>query len=264
MDNKHTNIQLTDKSNKQCMSHKNNLESNIRCLREVSEGDFCRYHKRYKKYMKQIKEEILDEEDTETLMGYYDSWKEVPEVYRIKLNKWWDIRILVEIIANQLCTNDMSNPKPNFPFDPFTRINFTPEELDKIKNKIREIKLPIYVGLIEFLNCDFKKLYSVKNTEYNTMIKIITILEKKLRYRTVNLKNSQDCFTGIWVSKKDKLSEFEKLLSVYHSTPEHAIANINGEIVVMYNPKKDILMQKINNYPIENMNLSDNLYTALL
>lgn len=253
--------------NKQCMAHKSNLEPSIRCPRETSDGDFCRYHKRYKKYMKEfqkIKEEILECDDTETLMGYYDSWKEVPEIYRIKLTKWWDIRILTEIIANQLCTNDMSNPKPNYPFDPFTRINFTPEELEIIKKKIKDIKLPIYVGLVEFLNCDFKKLYSIQNTEYNTMIKIITILEKKLRYRTINYKNSQDCFTGIWVSKKDKLSEFEKLLSVYHSTPEHAIAHINGEIMVMYNPKKDILMQKINNYPIENINLSDKLYTSLL
>lgn len=277
MDKKQKDMKVKLK-HKQCMSHKNNLEPNIQCSREVVDGeDFCRYHKRYKKYMildtKLTQEKLTQEklikkddltEDMETLMGYYDSWEEVPEKYRLKLTKWWDIRILMEIINNQLCTSDMNNPKPNFPFDPFTRMNFSPSDLDKIKNKIKELKLPVYIGLVEFLNCDYKKIYSTKNTDHKTMLKLVSILEKKLRFRIINLKNSQDCYLGIWVNKKDKYSEFEKLLNLYYSTSDHVIVHIQGDFVMMYNTKKDILLQKINSYPSENINLNDALYTCIL
>jgi hypothetical protein len=266
-----------------CKAHKNNFEPNIRCPRETKVNeDFCRYHIRYKKYMTNLtptQDEInknLDNTQIETLLDIYDSWREVPEIYRIKLEKWWDIRILCQLFANQLCTSDMTNPKPNYPFNPFNRILFTPDELSLIKKKIIELKLPIYIGLAEFLSCDYKKIYENKkksnneHKDYKCMIQIINILEKKLKFRLLNCKNSQDCYTGFWVYKKDKRSEFEQLLYLYDNTSTHTITQVNNEvtntidIVILYNPKKDFLLNKINKYQKEDFELLQNSYLTII
>src|SRR6185503_14074716 len=87
-----------------CMSYLNNNNKDIRCNKKAIYGDFCGYHKKSKKYMKKLIDDIgpkeidkvrntqnklvddvahlenstnskkLDEENIETLLGLYDTW----------------------------------------------------------------------------------------------------------------------------------------------------------------------------------------------
>jgi hypothetical protein len=268
------------------MSHKNNLNPTIRCPRtKEKNNDFCKYHKRYKKYMTNLKKEestnntiinnninninndYLDKNFSESLFGYYDSWKEVPEKYRININRWWDIRILVEIIGNQLCTSDMNNPKPNFPFDPFTRINYTQKELDFIKNKIKELKLKIYIGLITFFNINYHKIYDPKKTHTTSSEMVYHIIDnfgKTMRYKLINNKNSQDCYTGLWVPKNMQLSTFEYIFKQYDNMLEQSIIRTRYDVLMIPNPEKKRLQNILDRLPTENVMLSDELLLAHL
>lgn len=224
-----------------CMSWLNSNNKDIRCTRKVcKESDFCQYHKRYSKYMpniiknKNINYQELDDKFPETLLGIYESWKDISEIYWIELNKkWWDIRILLNMFANQLISSEMENPKPMYPHDPFTRRNFTPIELEKIKNKCKELKLNIYIGLAKFLESNINDIFI---QEYGTSSKMSNFindnLSKYLRYKIVNFKNSQNCYIGFWVNKCVPLSSFEKMYKLYNSLPfQIYVMHIHGPII---------------------------------
>lgn len=269
-----------------CMSWLNQKNKEIRCHRKTCEkSDFCQYHKKYSRYMQglknititndcidndneskykkkiqheQISSKYLDENFLENLLGIHESWEQVPENYWIKLNnKWWDIRILLDIFSNQLIASEMENPRPIYPNDPFTRKNFLPEELLLFKNNCKKNNLKIYTGLSLLLNSDLDAIY---NKDYATSCemssKIINILSKKLRFKLICNKNSQDCYIGYWVPQNWQYSSFEELYKFYNSLSFQICLFENGNNIVFDNIDKINIKKIIDNLIEEDFNLN--------
>jgi hypothetical protein len=252
------------------MSYKSKVENSIRCSRnKLENSDFCFYHNKSKIYFvnnnkinnqDKIYYEKLDELNIETLLGIYDSWKEIPQRYIIKLDKYWDIRILVDILGNQLCASDMENPKPNLLHDPFTKRNYTKDELLTIKIKCIKESIEVYIGLKEILN-NLNKYNIIEYGFDNELSKnIIKILEKKLRFRIINNKNSQNNYNGLWVPKIESKSIFEYLYNIYQNIPYQEFdLRFN---ILRNNEKKIIFKEKLDALPLENISINE--YTSYL
>ena len=259
---------------KLCSSWLNQKNKSIRCTRLCCDNsDFCKYHKKYAIYMpgldklsKMSKEDddykILDEKYSENLLGLYDSWKDVPKKFRVILNnKYWDVRMLIDIFSNQLISCEMENPRPSYLHDPFTRRNFTPDELCIFASKCRDLSLKIYVGLAIFLKSNLKKIYKQEYaTSQEMSYAIVQILSKKLRYKIINNKNSQDCYTGYWVKKSENFSDFEKLYKYYDSLPYQVYEYINHGYYIIENTEKTEIKHILDSIKQENIDLkSDDL-----
>jgi hypothetical protein len=246
-----------------CKSHLNNKNRNIHCTRITVIGqDFCKYHIKTKKYMhdnldNNIKPSIeeLDRSNSETLLYIYDSWNEVPECYWIKINKrWWDCRILSGIFAQQLCNNDMEGPKPSYPHDPFDRFNIIPSELILLNELLNKNHIKLYCALNIFLDSNIQDYYHQKyETSYKMSNEIIILLKSKLRYKIINNKNSQHCYTGIWVDKNEPLSKFENLYLKFNNLPIQSIMyNLYGDPLYVNNPQRSFIQSMMDILPEEN------------
>lgn len=250
------------KTGKICCSWQNIYNKDKRCNRYANEGtDFCRYHIRHKIYMSEdLKPKPLPNMPIENLLGIYDSWSDVPEKYRISMdNNIWDLRIMANIFANQINSCEMETPKPMYPHNPFNRKNFSVEDLTLFKSKCRETKLRIYIGLYIFL----ENIHDVDcNQEYmtskNTSYEIIKVLSKKLRFQIKNNKNSQDCYTGVWVKKGTKKSDFERAYTKYNDEPFQLLDQYTGAITA--NPEKIFMKIILDTYQHEEYNLDDPQY----
>jgi len=261
-----------------CMSWLNQQNKNTRCHRYTCKNsDFCQYHKRYSNYMPNILNnsiiddvsyEFLDENFDENLLGIYDSWKEVPEKYWIKLNdKWWDSRILIDIFSSQLITSEMENPKPTYPHDPFTRRNFTPIELYSLKTHCKKNKQKIYMVLAKFLYIDLDSIYKQEyGTSYEMSNILIDYISREFRYKLMCNKNSQDCYNGYWVPKDWDLSSFEKIYNYYNSLPYQVYVydNDDDDYYITDNAHKNNVKNILESFTVENFNLnSDDICTNI-
>jgi hypothetical protein len=294
-----------DKKSITCMSWMNVNNKNKRCTREkFKETDFCKYHKRSSIYMeslKPVKEQALvkqkliiqpaknivnanklvkssdgeidymelDKISSETLLGIYTSWQEIPKIYWLQLNnRWWDIRILADLISNQLCTSEMETPKPTYPHDPFDRRNFTYTEILKIKQKCIDLKMRIYIGMRVLLNNISRVILSDEyGTSQETMMSIIKVLQTSLRYKLMNSKNSQECYTGIWVQQYEPKSYFEKMHIQYDSLPIQNIAfdMYYNEMVIIDNPARILAQKMLDNLKPEDVDINTpNLLSQIL
>jgi hypothetical protein len=65
------------------------------------------------------------------------------------------------------------------------------------------------------MNLSKKILKNIQTTttQYDVACKIIKQFAKKLRFKTINYKDSQGRYCGYWVPKKEKFSQFE---TYYH------------------------------------------------
>ncbi len=242
-----------------CMSWLNIKNKDRQCTRpKDGTTDFCRYHKRSSIYMQKkqlIDYAKLDETCPETLLSMHDSWKDIPQMYWLKMGRrWWDVRILAKIIANQLCTSEMSLPKPTYPHDPFDRINFSPDDLVLFKQKCIECNISLYTGLCELLNSDIKLLFCQESgTNYQMSSGIINILSVNLRFKLLNNTNSQNLYIGLWVPKKELKSKFEIAYKHYDNIPMQIIVNdLYYGPILMNNPHKESFKKSLSCLPLEN------------
>lgn len=283
-----TELKVANMPKRRCMSYLNARHKDKQCIREsMAKEDFCRYHNKNKIYLMDLQkpkekaiiiknsknvipspEDIheakiheLDENHSETLMGIHDSWRDIPIQYWIYVGKRnWDLRILCDIIANQLCSSELENPKPTYPHDPFNRYNYTTAELVHIRNKIVETKLRVYIGLQVFLDFIHKNTSLKINQEFGTnnsiATKIILILQTKLRYMLCNSLNSQDCYTGYWVKKEEPKTCFEDLYKLVLGEPMQIIQmGVLHHPHLVDNPRRKQLENILKKYPQENTQL---------
>lgn len=278
----------SNSSNKKCMSHLNNQHPDQQCIRDaIKDRDFCKYHLRSHIYMKHPKSIIapnwklnwcvikllnkldqsikfLDKKYDYGLLGMQTSWKEVPFVYWIKIGKdWWDIRLLVNTFTIQLNQSELEEPFAVYPTNPYTRQPLKVSELMILRDKLIDIKLPVNSSFKIFINTSKKLLMEcyrsfVKN-RYNASQKIISILNTKLRFRIINCKNSQSDYCGLWVSKKQKKTQFELIYQKFRLTPLQ-IVNINhvtNDITIKENPEKIRLAKLLNKFSVDNINITN-------
>lgn len=246
-----------------CKSWKNVDNKNIRCHRPVCKNsDFCKYHKRWVTYMPEfvicdihkVSTRYLDDNYIHNLFGIYDSWQEIPNIYWININnKWWDKRILLNLFANQINACDMNNPLPTYPFDPFTKRLFLPNELSQLKNSCLDMK--INIALLAFINSNVSYVYRYAHDQRKMSSIICNILSRTLRFRLMPNKNSQHCFNGMWVPKKYPKNEFEILYDKYINEPIQIIDFSMNFPLIVNNTNVDILKNKLNAYPIQEIDL---------
>lgn len=221
---------------------------NIRCKNKiVSDCDFCKVHSKnhvycdkilegkkilnitelQKEYVKlvinkfdeKLKNKIseMDTKYLHGLIGINNSWGDVQYIYWFKINDiWWDIRTLCKIIAAQLNQTELENPYPIFPENPFTRKKFTISELRALDTQIRTLKR---IKIVIDINIALERFLSFTDNQLNTILKqtdqytaaniIISLLEKKLRFKMINYRDSQGRYCGYWVPVLEPKTNFE-------------------------------------------------------
>jgi len=272
-----------------CISYKNKKNKNILCNRKcIINSNYCGLHskkntnnnKKYsikiilnllnknkinnlknkinnlykKKYVK-----IFDNYQYENLMSIYESFEEIPIENLIYLdNKIWDINLLAYQWANLLCSTEMQNSSPIFPSNPFTRKNINFDDIKNILNILKINKIKIYKPLKYLLENSYRIINDTieYNTDFNLSRKIINILEEKFRFRLLNIKNSQDCYIGIWIDKCIQKSDFEIFFDYYDKLPMQ-IHGFYGEIIDNYEKTETKCM--LDNYPKEKYDINEYL-----
>lgn len=161
--------------------------------------------------------ELLNEKYQYSLFKLEDNWKNIPFIYWFYCDGlWWDIRILLQIITMQLNQSESENPYPIYPENPFTRNKICPHEIMLLSKKIEKLRqymnLNIHISLQIFFQIPETKLNILKNNSSDNEIamELIYIFKNYLRFKLINLKNSQGLYCGYWVKKHEELSKFEK------------------------------------------------------
>lgn len=254
-----------------CMSRMNSKHPDKRCTRSVyKNSDFCRYHKRYGKYLnsvvskkktilkrltkvlskkpKKIKEayikfyKMLNSKYIHNLFYIYDSWDGISAEYIIKLDgDYWDINMLIKIITQQLNSCDMGNPFPKYPHNPFNRKPFTVKGLKHLNSRLTDdISRDLIIDI--FLSYKgMRALYkdNLDTFNYESTRRIREYLSVFLRFKRINYKDSQDNYVGYWTKKNTPLSMFEQLYEEYEKIcPRIYIGNIFTENPTIINMRK--------------------------
>ena len=152
-----------------------------------------------------------------------DKWEDVQPWRIIKLKNYcYDILFLIKTIVSSLNASDYSNPKPVFPKNPFTMELLTINELKLIDHRIQVHKLfddvhnPLKVFLSE------TKLWKNSTTWFITALEAFN---KELRFKRNGAVDSQNNYTGFWVSKKNKITKNEQnikdLLAFHPQAPQY-------------------------------------------
>lgn len=265
--------------NNLCISYKNKKTKDLCNRKCINNTNYCGLHKKKvidfkiirknkilinkvknklnliykKKYVK-----LFDKYNHENLMCIYESFN---EIYLNNLffmdNKIWDINLLLDQWTNLLCSTEMQNSSPIFPSNPFTRKNISSHDIKNILNIAKNNKIKLYAPLkYLFMNVDkiLVNNYEKFNTDFNLKRKIINLLEEKFRFRLLNIKNSQDSYTGIWIYKEISLSDFEIFFDYYDKIPIQ-VQNFLGNIID--NNEKIHIKQLLDNYPKDIYDIND-------
>ena len=203
--------------------------------------------------LQSIDTQFLDEHFSYTLMGLYNSWDDMDKNEIVCIDgEYWNIYIILSHFTQQLNMSSMENPYPIYPNSPFTRKLYSIESLTILKNKLKELKLPINIALKLLLNQPTDKLQLIYNDvdQNNYSEKLLELLNFNYRYMLINSKNSQNIYMGFWVHNKTPLEPFEKLYNKLKNMPYQII--VNGYI--MTNNQRDIIERKmekcVNKYDI--------------
>lgn len=201
---------------------------------------------------------LLNSNFNYTLMDLHDSWNEIDNVSRIKLaDIWWDIDILIMHFSQQLNYSKMENPYPIYPSNPFNRNIISVNDLIKFGKRITKLNKSVNIALNEFLKCDKDILEIFYNEAVNSYEgnspSVLSMLTNKYRYKLVNNKDSQGCYVGYWVSKKEQKSEFESMYNELQITPYQIFSQIHRNIIS--NPRRDWLQRRLNLFEEEPVNL---------
>lgn len=236
---------------------KNNISRN--CKNKCKNNEkYCHTH--LKLYVKEypnnpiVTVQYLNENYIHNLMGLYDSWEEIDENNIICMdNEYWVIDIITSHFTQQLNNSNMENPYPIYPNSPFNRKLFSVDSLIILKNKILNLKMFINIALKLLLTQPINILQSIYNTVTinNFSEKMLELLQNNYRYMVTNFKNSQDVFTGLWVHKKMKPTQFEKLYEKLQNTPYQIL--VNGRVIL--NEDRNMIENKM-----QKCNISNNIF----
>lgn len=181
----------------------------------------------------------LDSEYAHMLMDIKDGWRDVPIFHRILLSDgWWDITVLINHFTNQLNQSNMENPYPIYPSSPFTRLLYSVDDVNKVKQRIIDVRMKVNVALKVFLTAN-DQLDIFRNeavTDPNMFSSsLLQQLSSSLRYRMMNSLNSQGQFTGHWIRQSRPKDTFERLYDTYSKMSPEVYDHFTGYYVRNYN-----------------------------
>lgn len=195
------------------------------------------------KYSSSIFDKIRNEENmytfytqtslTEPYMVTLDvksNWNDIPiwRIVSLNDNYYFDIFFLLKTMFYQLNSSDFNNPRPTFPFNPFTKENINVKKLYSIQYLWRVIhnkSIPKNNVLTFFLNNDF--LWIIH--EYSIWSEIFfQKISENLRWKRIQNIDSQNNFQGLWIDKHEPLNNIEKLIQKWLDTNNK---NIHQKII---------------------------------
>lgn len=195
------------------------------------------------KYNSSIFEKIQNEENMYTFythtsftepymvtLNTESNWSDIPIWRIISLNDhyYFDIFFLLKTMFYQLNSSDFNNPRPTFPFNPFTKERINKKKLYSIQYlwKVIHHNLPPKNNVLTcFLNNDF--LWNVQ--EYFIWTEIFfQKLSENLRWKRIQNLDSQNNFQGFWIDKHEPLNNIEKLIQKWLDTNNK---NIHQKII---------------------------------
>jgi len=210
---------------------------------------------------------MLDEEYSYYLIGGEYSWKEIPYkfIYKINDKEYWDIRFLLKHFTQQINHCNMSEPAPQYPSSPMTRIKYSLAEMRNFYNKVKKLGIKIHPSLNLVLTMNLEKIFKKQKKEDDRAAsekrfprdffkKYLTDkLSISMRFAMFNEKDSQNNYIGHWVNKRDKLTDFEKLYKEWNNmAPFVYIRN-----TLISNPERGFFSQILESCERETWNLDE-------
>ena len=105
----------------------------------------------------------------------------------------------------------MTIPAPQYPSNPFTRIQYPPSILKNFFSRLKCLKESVNIGVAYFINAPYHKWFSLPIKKQTKLIRCY--FQKYLRFSLLRETDSEKTFYGHWVKKNRVLSAFENL---YH------------------------------------------------
>jgi hypothetical protein len=218
------------------------------CKNKVKTSEYCHIHMKLSQIkipteMLSIDIQYLDENFNYTLMGLYNSWNDMDKGEILYMDReYWNVHIIISHFTQQLNMSSMENPYPIYPNSPFTRKPFSVGSLIILRDKIKRLGIPINIALKLLLSQSIGNLQLIyDNINNSTSNKLLELFETNYRYMLINSKNSQNVYTGFWVSENFPLTQFEKFYNELKTVPYQTV--INGYI--MLNNERNIIENKM-------------------
>lgn len=159
-------------------------------------------------------------------MDTLDDRKELPDwkrFYTTDGQYCFDVLFLVKLLADQLNSQKSLNPYPQYPNNPFTRDNFSKDELTRLRLHLQSNQLQISPVLFTFLNAE-NEIWT-ENTEetqsYEWKQRCIRVFDESLRYMRLYNGTEPDgslMLTCAWVQKNTEPKFTEPLVLEYMET----------------------------------------------
>jgi hypothetical protein len=146
------------------------------------------------------------------------SWCDMNDFDLVKLsgNYCFGLDYILEYMDNKLNSSDMNNPSPAYPLNPFTNEILNKKDFKKIKKMVLLSKRQVPIPLKIFLENECMWIDNINQFDkYKFVDKFETY---NIRFKRINLKDSQENYTGFWVTKNTPFSTFEKTFYNYVTT----------------------------------------------
>jgi len=208
------------------------------------------FHNKFK--CENLSKNCVNNEDIYLYTNNYDvkTWCDMNDLDIIKLGGKYcfGLEYILEYMDNKINSSNMNNPSPSYPLNPFTNEILKKKDLKKIKKMVLLSQKKIPLSLKIFLE---DETFWVDDILQFDKYKVIDKLETyKIRYKRINLKDSQDNYTGYWVLKNTPLSPFEKTFYQYVTTLKTVYKNrlskyTNENITYIQMPKYYLYSQNV-------------------
>jgi hypothetical protein len=175
----------------------------------------------------------------------YDAqtWCDLKDTETIKLegNYCFGLQYIIEYVNNKLNSSNMNNPLPAYPVNPFTNKLMAKKDLKKVKKMVLLSQTKVALPVKAFL--EDESLWVDDKNKYDHYKMVDKLESHKLRYKRINLKDSQDNYVGYWVPKPTPYTPFESALRKYMQTLDNQVKRAMEKM-----PKEEITYEKLPKY----------------
>lgn len=193
----------------------------------------------------------LDKHFSHYLLTGEESWKEIPTSHIIKISnkEYWDIKTLLSIITQQLNFSNMGKPSPKIPHNPYTKQQYPIHIIFLVQNFCENNNIIPHVSLFNYFD------FCQKNSSDKICTRnILKHFYDNMRYRTLNNKDSQDNYTGVWNNIDTKYSDFEIIHTEFLDKSPYIYDELNG---MQVNPEFTYFKEIMNHSPNEHFDMYD-------
>jgi len=173
---------------------------------------------RYRMRMNDLFYGYLDRVYGDYLINGEDTWRDYPRAEICLFDgSCYNIHFLLNHITHSLNSCYMEKPCPKFPRSPYNRVEFTYNELMKVKNLCYIYRIKLHPPAHLFFMALNENTYDYLKNGDN----LLDFMMTNLRYMMINMTDSQNNFMGYWVKKNKKKTEFERVYNKFIIIPPY-------------------------------------------